>query len=116
MKANVYKEVLIDYRLVSNWPFLTNIFERVVVHQSVYRETALLEISYDIAEDVDNKFMATLIRLDLSNALHVIDRRILHSLLEYSFRVNGSALSLSHAYISDRIKCVTVGRSTSVGK
>ena len=93
-KPNLDKEVLNNYRPVSNLPFLSKILEKVVAkrleshlsihrlhdnHQSAYRtghstETALLKVHHDITEALDNKCMTALVMLDLSAAFDVIDQ------------------------------------------
>jgi hypothetical protein len=135
-KPNLDKEVLENYRPVSNLPFLSKILEKVVaarleghlsthkLHddlQSAYRkdhstETALLKVHHDIAAALDKKCMAALVLLDLSAAFDVIDHRILQMRLEYSYGVTGSALSWIKSYLSDRIQHVAIGKSTSEGK
>jgi exonuclease III len=135
-KPNLDKEVLNNYRPVSNLPFLSKILEKVVAkrleshlsihrlhdnHQSAYRtghstETALLKVHHDITEALDNKCMTALVMLDLSAAFDVIDHGILQRRLEDSFGVTGSALTWIQSYLSDRSQCVAVGGSTSEGK
>ena len=96
-KPNLDKEVLNNYRPVSNLPFLSKILEKVVAkrleshlsthrlhenHQTAYRtgqstEAALLKVHHDITEELDNKCMTALVMLDMSAAFDVIDHGIL---------------------------------------
>ncbi|CAC5413172.1 unnamed protein product [Mytilus coruscus] len=96
-KPSLDKEVLKNYRPVSNLPFISKTLEMVVdsrlenhmsshsLHdsvQSAYRachftETALLRVHHDIAYTLDNDCCAVLLMLDLSAAFDTIDHQIL---------------------------------------
>ena len=96
-KPSLDKEVLKNYRPVSNLPFISKVVERVVatrieshiilnsLHddmQSAYRtghstETALLRVHHDITYALDNNACVILLILDLSAAFDVIDHDIL---------------------------------------
>ena len=87
------KEVLNNYRPVSNLPYVSKLLEKVVehhlkdhrdinnlhdFHQSAYRynystETALVKVQNNIAEALDQKRVVVLVMLDLSSAFDVID-------------------------------------------
>ena len=92
-KPNLDPEVLSNYRLVSNLPYLSKILERVVADQlqahldtnglhvkiqSAYRrghstETALLRILNDLLVMIDGGNNAVLVLLDLSAAFDTLD-------------------------------------------
>ena len=124
-KPSLDKEVLKNYRLLSNLPFISKVVERVVatrieshimlnsLHdnmQSAYRtghstETALLRVHRDITYALDNNACVILLMLDLSAAFDVIDHDILFNRLQLSFGISGSALSWIHSYLTDRSVC-----------
>jgi len=135
-KTSLDKEVLKNYRPVSNLPYLSKILERVVAKrleqhlnahhlhdnlQSAYRschstETALLRVHQDITMALDNKCMAVLVLLDLSAAFDVIDHGILYERLEHSYGICNDALNWIQSYLSNRTQCVAVGSCTSTDK
>ena len=103
-KLGLGKEVLKNYRPVSNLPFVSKIVEKVVAKrnehhldnnflhdnlQSAYRschstETTLLRVHHDIATSLDNNCCAVLVMLDLSATFDVIEHHILFRRLEDS--------------------------------
>jgi hypothetical protein len=111
-KPALEKDILKNYRPVSNLPFISKVLEKVVesclenhlasnyLHdrvQSAYRaghstETALLRVHHDITCALDKNRCAVLVMLDLSAAFDVIDHTILRKRLEYSFGISGGAL------------------------
>ncbi|CAC5400218.1 unnamed protein product [Mytilus coruscus] len=128
-KPSLYKEVLKNYRPVSNLPFISKTLEKVVdsrlenhisshsLHdsvQSAYRtchstETALLRVHHDIAYALDNNCCAVLLMLILSAAFDTIDHQILFDRLEYSFGVTGDALLWLQSYLMNRTQRVAIG-------
>ena len=96
-KPSLDKEVLKNYRLVSNLSFISKVLEKVVARrlddhmldnnlyssvQSAYRErhstgTALLKVQSDILSTLDPGSGAVLLMLDLSAAFDTIDHGIL---------------------------------------
>ena len=130
MKPNLDKEMLKDYRPVSNLPFISKILEKVVNNQlenhinshslhddvqSAYRayhstETALLRVHHDIAYALDSNCSAVLLMLDLSAAFDTIDHQILFNRLEYSTGVTkDDALLWFKSYLMDRTQRVAIG-------
>ena len=127
------KEVLNNYRPVSNLPYVSKLLEKVVEHRlkdhldinnlhdfhhSAYRnnysiETALVKVQNDIAEALDQKRVVVLVMLDLSSAFDVIDHGIMLTRLQHSFGVTAEALDWMRSYISGRTQCVSVGPTTS---
>ena len=104
-KPSLDKNLLKNYRPISNLPFLSKILEKVVLHkllshlqennlnnpfQSAYRaghstETVLLRIVNDILSALDNDNIFVLLLLDLSAAFDTIDHQILLSRLNSVF-------------------------------
>jgi exonuclease III len=135
-KPNLDKEVLKNYRPVSNLSFLSKVLERVVAKrleqhidnhelhdalQSAYRvchstETAMLRVHHDIVSALDQKCSSVLILLDLSAAFDIIDHDILYRRLEHSFGISGNALSWIQSYHTDRMQCVGIQSEKSADK
>ena len=125
------KEVLNNYRPVSNLPYMSKLLEKVVENRlkdhldinnlydfQVYRnnystKTALVKVQNDIAEVLDQKRVVVLVMLDLSSAFDIIDHGIMLTHLEHSFGVTAEALDWMRSYISGRTQCVSVGPATS---
>ena len=104
-KPSLDKNLLKNYRPISNLPFLSKILEKVVLHkllshlqennlsnpfQSAYQagcstETVLLRIVNDILSALDNDNISVLLLLDLSAAFDTLDHQILLSRLNYVF-------------------------------
>ena len=87
-------------------------------HQSAYRtgrsaKTVLPKVHQDITEAPDNTSIAALVLAELSAAFDVSDHAILQKHLKCSFGVTGCALSWIQPYFGGRIKCITLGASTS---
>ena len=124
------KNLLKNYRPISNLPFLSKILEKVVLHkllshklhkllshlqennlsnlfQSAYRaghstETVLLRIVNDILSALDNDNISVLLLLDLSAAFDTTDHQILLSRLNSVFGIQSTALQWFQSYLSDR--------------
>ncbi len=106
------KEVMKNYRPVSNLPFISKILEKVVArrldshliqhqlhddYQSAYRpchstETALMKVHSDIMDALDNGCMVVLLMIDLSAAFDTLDHHTLLSRFSHSFGIRGAAL------------------------
>ncbi|KAK2172336.1 hypothetical protein NP493_968g00004 [Ridgeia piscesae] len=100
-KTGLNPESLLNYRPISNLPFISKVIERVVAKQltvylqehdlhdqfqSAYRkdhstETALIKVHNDILCAVDRGCVVVLVMLDLTAALETIDHAILLSRL-----------------------------------
>jgi hypothetical protein len=127
------RNVLSNFRPVSNLSFLSKLIERAVlillsehlskfcllsVHQSAYRynhstETALLSLSDDLLTTADQKDASALVLLDLSAAFDTIDHQILLERLSYCFGLSGTAVNWFSSYLSNRTHSVHVGACTS---
>ncbi|PIK41221.1 reverse transcriptase-like protein [Apostichopus japonicus] len=132
-KTGLNKDSLLNYRPVSQLPFVSKLVERVVAnrlshhlavnalhdtYQSAYRqhhstESALLKVHNDIAVSLDSKFNVALILLDLSAAFDVIDHQILFQRLEKTFGVTLNALSWFKSYMTGRKQWVKIGQTSS---
>ena len=132
-KPDLDKDVLKNYRPVSNLPFISKLLERIVasridnhltendlhdIHQSAYRkyhstETALLKVQTDIIEELDKGSPVALIMLDLSAAFDTIDHTILLKRLNLSHGITSNALAWFRSYLNNRKQCIAIGSATS---
>ena len=135
-KKGLDKEVLNNYRPVSNLPYVSKLLEKVVcsrlenhltefsLHdqfQSAYRtghstESALLKVQCDIMEALDQGSMVILVMLDLSAAFDTIDHGMLLKRLQHSFGITSRALEWLSSYFSNRSQCVAIENSKSEPK
>ena len=106
---------------MSNLAFILKLFETVVakqlqhdlncnnlfpVFQSAYRqnhstETALLKVMNDTLLNMNNQCVTLLILLDLSAAFDTVNHDTMLRRLEYSFGIQGKALSWFASYLSN---------------
>ena len=127
-KPSLDRNVMKNYRPVSNLPFLSKILEKVVSRvlsehrarnnldiplQSAYRqhhstETALLKVHNDVLRALDRRECVFLVLLDLSAAFDTVDHCQLKSRLEQQFGVSHSVLLWLDSYLSNRKQAVTV--------
>ena len=127
------KNVLKNYRPVSNLPFVSKVLERVVAkqlqnyltvnnlhepQQSAYRkhhstETAPLCVQNDIVQAIDGKKSVILVLLDLSAAFDTIDHSVLLHRLQHDLGITGTALKWLDSYLSDRTQTVKISDSFS---
>ena len=132
-KENLDKELLKNYRPVSNLPFLSKVIEKIVAArlrthlevnklwckmQSAYRpfhstKSALLCVQNDILSSLNNRKMVALVLLDLSAAFDTIDHEKLLHRLETRFGINGTALDWFRSYLSNRSQAVRINNSSS---
>ena len=132
-KSGLDKEVLKNYRPVSNLSFISKVLEKVVAKrlddhmldnnlyssvQSAYRErhsteTALLKVQSDILTALDSASGAVLLMLDLSAAFDTIDHGILLSRLNSLYGISGDALDWFKSYLSNRVQRVIIGDTVS---
>ena len=130
-KPSLDKEILKNYRPVSNLPFLSKVLEKVVanqindymlqhnlheMYQSAYKkfhstETAFLKIQDDILCSIDNGDAVVLILLDLSAAFDLIDHVILLEHMEDILGVKDTALSGSHHTLAVVLRKLKLERS-----
>jgi hypothetical protein len=121
-KSTLDRNLLKNYRPISNLPFVAKLTERVVskrleshcrVHdigchfQSAYKqhhstETALVRVQNDLLMAVDSLGGAILILLDLSAAFDTIDHTIMLNRLRTSAGISEKALDWFQSYLSNR--------------
>ena len=127
-KKSLDRQILKNYRPVSNLPFLSKILEKVVANQfkqhvakndleeslqSAYKqyhstETALLKVQSDILETIDKGKISCLVLLDLSAAFDTIDQGVLLSRLKYTYSIKDSALQWYKSYLTGRKQIAVV--------
>ena len=127
-KPSLDKNILNNYRPVSNLPFLSKVIEKLVLkqlfaylndhsllssNQSAYRpfhstETALLKVTNDLLLALDSGNVSILTLLDLSAAFDTVDHQILLRTLQNYFGISGLVLAWFQSYLSDRTQAVTV--------
>ena len=132
-KPNLDRNLLKNYRPVSNLSFIFKLIEKVVakqlnnyidseglsnVNQSSYRrlhftESALLKIQNDIAASIDSGKAVALTLLDPSVAFDTIDHDILFNSLRDWFGVDGTVLRWIKSYLSNCKQKVKLGNSFS---
>lgn len=132
-KPSLQRNVLKNYRPVSNLTFISKIIEKVVANQinhylttnklfnekqSAYRkhhstETALLKMHNDILLNMHNKKVTALTLLDLSAAFDTIDHPLLLSSLSSYFGINDTCLSWIRSYLQDRYQCINLSGTLS---
>ncbi len=124
---------VVNYRPISNLPFLSKILEKVVSSQlysflekndicedfqSGFRpyhsiETALIRVTNGLLLSSDRGCISLLVLLDLSAAFDTIDHNILLNRLENFVGISGSALAWFKSYLSDRHQFVAVNEEVS---
>ena len=127
------KDLLKNYRPVSNIAFVGKVLEKVAVlrlldhltlnglyeeYQSAYKmlhstETALLRVQHDISSELDKNRAILFVRLDLSSAFDTIKHEHLLTLLRDEYGVREAALSWFRTYLEDRTHCVQIYSKTS---
>jgi hypothetical protein len=137
-KPSLDRDVLKNYRPVSNLPLVSKVIEKVVAarlcehlhvdtqnmqepFQSAYRkhhstETALVRVCNDIRTALDDKQGTLLVLLDLSSAFDTIDHQILLARLEKRFGLQGSVLQWMESYLQDRSQRVVIGQASSTSQ
>ena len=133
-KPTLDKDILQNYRPVSNLPFVSKLVEKVVAKQisthvdenayrypfqSAYRrghstETALFRVKNYIAAALDKTCTTILVMLDLSCAFDTVEHQLLMSRLEHSFGITDKALAWLQSYIGERYQKVAVRSAESV--
>jgi hypothetical protein len=128
-KATLDKEVMKNYRPLSNLSFVSKIIEKAAMSQlssfasltkfqSAYRplhstETALLRVQNDILMQLDSGKGVLLCLLDLSAAFDTIDHNIFFQRLFLRMGIGGTVLDWFKSYLEDRFQSVQVNGATS---
>ena len=132
-KPSLEKEVLKNYRPVSNISYVSKIMEKVVCNQikdhlkthglqeplqSAYRElhsteTALLRVRTDILKAMDDNKAVAVILLDLSAAFDTVDHALLLNRLHHTYGICDTTLTWISSYLQNRSFSVCVGDATS---
>ena len=131
-KEGLDKELLSNYRPISNLSLLSKYIERAMLdqlvpfldqveviskYQSAYRkyhstETALCKIHSDLVYNACMGKSSILVFLDLSAAFDTVDHQIL--LNDFSnYGIEGPAFRLLESYLSNRTQSVIIGESVS---
>ncbi len=131
-KPQLDPKYLVNYRPISNLPFLSKILEKVASSQlysfleknyicediqSGFRpshstETALIRVTNDLLLSSDRGSIS-LVLLDLNAAFDTIDYNILLNRLENFVGIRGSALAWFKSYLSDHHQFVAVNEEVS---
>ena len=132
-KPGLDKDIVNNYRFVSNLPYLSKTIERVVAarlsahtsecdlcvpNQSAYKpnhsvETALVCVQNDILRALDHLNIVIMLLLDLSAAFDTVDHNVTLHRLTHDVGVGQTALKWFKSYMSDRIQAVHINGSTS---
>uniref|UniRef100_A0A8C6LN66 Reverse transcriptase domain-containing protein n=1 Tax=Nothobranchius furzeri TaxID=105023 RepID=A0A8C6LN66_NOTFU len=122
-----------NYRPISNLPFLSKVLEKIVAiqvfeylntnalfeeFQSGFREyhsteTALVRVTNDILMASDKNLESVLVLLDLSAAFDTVDQNVLLGRLEHVVGIKGTSLGWFKSYLSDRFHFVNVHDKSS---
>ena len=131
--SSLDKDLLKNYRPVSNLPLLSKVVEKVIAGQllqhldrqnmleplqSAYRkhdstEMVLLSVCTEINTALDNRQGTLLVLLDLSSAFDTIDHRILLNRLCERFVLCDVVHQWMTSYLQDRSQRVGIGRASS---
>ena len=121
-KSSLSLEDKMNYRPVSNLPYMSKVVEKTVLLQvdehvtsnnmheacqSAYRvnhstETALLKISNGILVALENKKCVLLVLLDMSAAFDTVSHSVLLNRLAHKFGITGCVNSWLQSYFTDR--------------
>ena len=132
-KPDLDKNILKNYRPVSNLSFLSKILEKIVmsqlknylstnnlfpIYQSAYRhshstETALLRVMNDLLTESDINNDSILALLDLSAAFDTIDHKILIDRLSLSYGITKNVLQWLKSFLVGRTQSVITKENNS---
>ncbi len=132
-KTQLDPKYLVNYRPISNLPFLPKILEKVISSQlysflekngiceelqSGFRpyhstETALIRVTNYLLLSSDRGCISLLVLLDLSSVFDTIDHNFLLNRLENFVGISGSDLAWFKSYLSDRHQFVAVNEEVS---
>ena len=129
LDESIDKDILKNYRPVSNLTFISKLIERVVAirletHMNIaglystkqfgYKknhstELLLLNILNNLLKSCDKKMANVLLLLDLSAAFDTVDQNKLLKILQFEIGIKGSALSWFKSYLLNRTQKVRIG-------
>ncbi len=132
-KTQLDHKDIVNYRLISNVPFLSNLLVKVVSSQSYscleknyicedfqsgFRqfhstETALIRVTNDLLLSSDRGCISLFVLLNLSAVFDTIDHNILLHRLEKCVDISESALARFKSYLSDRHQFIAVNEEVS---
>ena len=132
-KQGLERDILTNYRPVSNLPFLGKVIEKAVSLQvtnylsqhhlgdplqSAYKaghscETALLKVTSDIQLALDDGEGMLMAMLDLSAAYDLVDHDILLSRMKSQLGFSGMVLKWFNSYLKSRTQMVVIGSAQS---
>ena len=139
-KLDLDKEILKNFRPISNLSYLSKLLERIVCNQLVNYTTqtgkieemqsaycanhstgtSLLKVKTDILHLIDKQNVVCVCMLDLSAAFDTISHSQLLNHLHYRFGIVGTALKWIESYLQNRTQSVVLpdekGGSTKSGK
>ena len=112
-KPSLDRNILKNYRPMSNLSFISKLIEKVVAKQlnEFILHEGLLKIQNDIALSVDSGKAVALTLLDLSAAFDTIDHSLLYDCLHDWFGLDGTVLSWIKSYLSNRKQKIKIGDS-----
>jgi hypothetical protein len=133
LKKISLEAMFMNFRPVSNLPFISKLAERAVLQQrhlhmvdndlypsvqSSYRrnhstETALLKVKNDLLMNMNEQHVSLLVLLDMSAAFDTVDHRILLERLSSKFGFTGGASSWFHSYLSQRSQRIAIHGTVS---
>ena len=132
-KPGLDRNILKNFRPISNLPFLSKVTERVVADrldahldlndlhgplQSAYngiirQKQHSLKVQDDIMECLDNNSVVILLLLDLSAAFDTVDHGILLKRLTDEYGIKGTAHDWFRSYLTSRSQSVAIKDSRS---
>ena len=132
-KPSLDKDLMKNYRPVSNLTYLSKMLEKVVAQrlldhmahnnlhetlQSAYKpahssETSLLRVQNDFLQAIDKRQCGMLILLDQYVAFDTVDHSVLLQRLSDRLNVKDTALNWFESYLSDRTHSVVVSGESS---
>ena len=131
-KKNLDRNILSNYRPVSQLSTLSKLLEKVVAEQTIsfihyYKklnplqsayqnhkstETALTKVTNDILLSLDKKHITILTLIDLSSAFDTLNHLLTISRL-YQLGIRGKALKWFISYLADRTYMIKINNTTS---
>ena len=132
-KPSLDPETLVNYRPISNLPFLSMVLEKAVsarlqdylkhnnlferfhsgFHSTHSTETALIRVTNDLLMTADVCSPSLLILLNLSAAFVTVDHCILLNRLHHTIGLTDTAHNWFHSYFTDKTEYLSIGSARS---